>query len=152
MRRPRIEWKTSGFVSSSERKKERERSGISSIRREGRTFCDGVATLFFFFVLFSEWGRLEANYRDKEWGGGERGEGGKENRRGWKRTKPSSRSFRCIPLWKCDLSRLLKIMLMLCGTPLSSYIPLDRRFLLDFHRFSSPELPLENSFRLISNS
>lgn len=29
-------------------------------------------------------------------------------------------------------------MLMLCGTPLSSYIPLDRRFLLDFHRFPPP--------------
>lgn len=27
-------------------------------------------------------------------------------------------SFRCIPLWKCDLSRLLKIMLMLCGASL----------------------------------
>lgn len=132
---------------------ERERKKWNLIHQaRGEDVLRRCRNPFFFFALFSEWGRLEANYRDKEWEGGERGEGGKENRRGWKRTKPSSRSFRCIPLWKCDLSRLLKIMLMLCGTPLSSYIPLDRRFLLDFHRFSSPELPLENSFRLISNS
>lgn len=64
--------------------------------------------------------------------------------------QPSSRSFRCIPLWKCDLSRLLKIMLMLCGTPLSSYIPLDLLLLLllDFLHFPPLSSPSHPSFNL----
>jgi len=38
---------------------------------------------------------------------------------GRRRTRATSRApgFRCIPLWKCDLARLLKIMLMLCRIP-----------------------------------
>lgn len=65
-----------GWLEAEERGR-KKRNLIHQAR--GRTFCDGVATPF--FRLFSEWGRLEANYRDKEEEKEGRGEEGREEGR-----------------------------------------------------------------------
>lgn len=57
---------------------ERERKKWNLIHQaRGEDVLRRCRNPFFFFALFSEWGRLEANYRDKEWGGGKEGRGGR---------------------------------------------------------------------------